>query len=187
MADNIAITVYRPLIFWILAGKYKPGEPIPQDSRGNDSRISRWLEKYGAGITRFNQFAVDRNLHPAQLAVAWLRHSPAVTTPIIGVSSARQLEASFPAFDVTLSDAEYAEVTGMFDTAVKEEAGGAFAPLRRDLDLVAKQKQRNAKAQRSKGAGKNVGQRLHAKNSVNHQFVTLQALTYINIFFAPLR
>jgi len=140
VADNIAITVYRPLIFGILAGKYKPGEPIPQDSRGTtDPRIPRWLEKYGDGITRFNQFAADRNLHPAQLAVAWLRHSPAVTTPIIGVSSARQLEASFPAFDVTLSDAEYAEVTGMFDTAVKEEAGGAFAPLRRDLDLVAKQ------------------------------------------------
>lgn len=138
LANKIAITVYRPLIFGILAGKYKPGEAIPEDSRGNtDPRIPRWLEKYGEGITKFNQFAADRKLHPAQLAVAWLRYSPAVTTPIIGVSSARQLEASFPGFEANLSDAEYAEVTALFDTAVKEEAGGAFVGLRRDLNLVA--------------------------------------------------
>lgn len=138
LANHIAITVYRPLIFGILAGKYRPGEAIPEDSRGNtDPRIPRWLEKYGEGITHFNQFAADHKLHPAQLAVAWLRYSPAVTTPIIGVSSARQLEASFPGFEANLSDAEYVEVTAMFDTAVKEEAGGAFVGLRRDLNLVA--------------------------------------------------
>ena len=79
---------------------------------------------------------MDRNLHPAQLAVAWLTHLPAVTNPIIGVSSERQLHASLAAFDVKLSDAEYAEVTAMFDTAVKEEAGGAFVGLRRDFSLV---------------------------------------------------
>lgn len=137
LAENIAITIYRPLAFGIFAGKYTPGAAIPEDSRGStDARIPRWLEKYGDGITRFLQFAADRNLHPAQLVVAWLCHSPAVTTPIIGVSSERQLQASLNAFDVQLSDADYAEVTAMFDTAVKEEAGGAFAGLRRDFTLV---------------------------------------------------
>jgi aryl-alcohol dehydrogenase-like predicted oxidoreductase len=137
-ATNLAITVYRPLIFGLLAGKYQPGAPIPEDSRGQrDERVARWLSKYGDGITRFNQFAAARNLHPAQLAVAWLRHSPAVTCPIIGVSSARQLEASLQAFAVELSDADYAEVTAMFDTAPKEEAGGAFTGLRREVKLIA--------------------------------------------------
>lgn len=137
LAEKIAITVYRPLAFGIFAGKYTPGSTIPEDSRGaTDARIPRWLEKYGDGIQRFLEFAADRKLHPAQLVVAWLRHSPAVTNPIIGVSSERQLHASLAAFDVNLSDAEYAEVTGMFDTAVKEEAGGAFAGLRRDFSLV---------------------------------------------------
>lgn len=137
LAENIAITVYRPLGWGIFAGKYKPGAPLPDDSRGtNDPRIPRWLEKYGDGVNRFLQFAADHNLHPAQLAVAWLCHSPAVTNPIIGVSSERQLHASLVAFDVKLSDADYAEVTAMFDTAVKEEAGGAFVGLRRDFSLV---------------------------------------------------
>ena len=137
LAEAIAITVYRPLAWGIFAGKYKPGAPLPDDSRGtNDPRIPRWLEKYGDGVNRFLQFAADHNLHPAQLAVAWLRHSPAVTNPIIGVSSERQLHASLAAFEVKLSDADYAEVTAMFDTAVKEEAGGAFVGLRRDFSLV---------------------------------------------------
>jgi len=137
LAEKIAITVYRPLAFGIFAGKYTPGAAIPEDSRGaTDVRIPRWLERYGDGLSRFLQFAADHQLHPAQLVVAWLRHSPAVTNPIIGVSSERQLHASLAAFDVNLSEAEYAEVTAMFDTGVKEEAAGAFAGLRRDFNLV---------------------------------------------------
>jgi aryl-alcohol dehydrogenase-like predicted oxidoreductase len=59
-----------------------------------------------------------------------------VAAPIVGVSSERQLQASIDAFDVVLSADEYAEITGMFDTAVKEESGGNFAPLRRSTTLV---------------------------------------------------
>ena len=136
VADEIAITVYRPLLMGMLAGKYSNG--IPEDSRGHtDQRVKTWLEKYGDGFKQFEQFAAERDLHPAQLAVAWLRHSPGVTSPIVGVSSLRQLQPSIDAFAVELPDAEYAEVTGMFDTAVKEESGGNFSHLRRALDLVA--------------------------------------------------
>ena len=138
VAEKVAITTYRSLALGLLTGKYQPGQPIPEDSRGtSDKRVPEWLEKYGNAISGFYQFAADRNLHPAQLAVAWVRHSPGVAAPIVGVSSERQLQASIDAFDVTLSADEYAELTGMFDTAVKEESGGNFAPLRRVLNLVA--------------------------------------------------
>ena len=138
VAEKVAITTYRSLALGLLTGKYQPGQPIPEDSRGtSDKRVPEWLGKYGGAISGFYQFAADRNLHPAQLAVAWVRHSPGVAAPIVGVSSERQLQASIDAFDVTLSADEYAELTGMFDTAVKEESGGNFAPLRRALNLVA--------------------------------------------------
>lgn len=138
IADKIAITVYRPLLMGVLAGKYQPGEPIPEDSRGyTDKRVADWLARYGDGITQFYQFAADRGLHPAQLAVAWIRASPGVASPIAGVSSLNQLQASIDAMNVDLSDEEYAEVTAMFDTVVKEESGGNFTPLRRATDLVA--------------------------------------------------
>jgi len=137
-AENIAITTYRSLLLGLLAGKYQPGEALPTDSRGqSDDRIAAWLEKFGDGIGQFNQFAADRDLHPAQLAVAWVRHSPGVAAPIVGVSSERQLLASIDAFDVSLSADDYATITAMFDTAVKEESGGNFVPLRRAFNLIA--------------------------------------------------
>lgn len=139
VADRIAITTYRSLALGLLAGKYTPGAPIPTDSRGqSDKRIAAWLDKYGESINQFNQFAADRGLHPAQLALTWVRHSPGVTVPLVGVSSQRQLQASLDAFDVTLSGEEYAELTGLFDTAVKEESGGNFPNLRRMTTLVQK-------------------------------------------------
>lgn len=137
VAEKIAITTYRPLLMGILAGKYQPGQVIPQDSRGStDKRIPAWVDKFSAGLDQYHQFASERNLHPAQLSVAWQRKSPAVTSPITGVSSERQLSASIAAFDVDLSDAEYEQVTAMFDTAVKEETGGSFPRLRRSYTLL---------------------------------------------------
>ena len=137
LVEDIAIMIYRPLLMGLLAGKYHPERQIPEDSCGQtDERIQQWLNTHADGFRAFAQFAADHELHPAQLAVAWLRYSPAVTTPIIGVSSERQLHASLDAFDVNLTDEQYAEVTAMFDTEVKEVTGGSFPALRRKLDLV---------------------------------------------------
>ena len=137
VAENVAITVYRSLLIGILAGKYRIGEPVPDDSRGKtDQRIAVWLDKYAGSIEQFNTFAADHGLHPAQLALAWVRYSPATTCPIVGASSASQLEASLGAFDFDLTGEQYAEVTGFFPTEVKEEAGGRFPGLRRELDLL---------------------------------------------------
>ncbi len=137
ITEKIAITTYRSLAMGLLTGKYQPGEEIPTDSRGNtDDRVANWLGKYGDSINQFYAFAAERNLHPAQLAVAWVRHSPGVSAPLVGVSSERQLQASIDAFDVELSAEEYATLTNMFDTAVKEETGGNFPNLRRMTTLV---------------------------------------------------
>lgn len=140
ITEKIAITTYRPLLMGFLAGKYQPGGPISQDSRGaTDQRIPAWLEKFEESLRQFHQFATERDLHPAQLSVAWLRKSPAITSPIVGISSAGQLAASIAAFDVGLTEAEYEEITEMFDTAVKEESGGNYPALRRSFRLVDRQ------------------------------------------------
>ena len=137
MAEGIAITTYRPLVMGLLAGKYRPDEPIPDDSRGKtDDRIQDWLGRYGEGIRGLIDLAEQRGLTPAQVATAWVRKSPAVTCPVVGVSSQKQLEDSIKAFEADLSDEEYARLTGMFDTEVKEESGGRYKPLRRELHLL---------------------------------------------------
>ena len=137
ITEKIAITTYRPLLLGILAGKYKPDAPIPEDSRGaTDKRIPAWVDKFSDGLEQYHQFATDHDLHPAQLSVAWLRKSQGVASPIVGVSSERQLGASIDAFNFDLTDEQYEQVTTMFDTAVKEETGGNFPNLRRMTTLV---------------------------------------------------
>jgi aryl-alcohol dehydrogenase-like predicted oxidoreductase len=144
IADKVAVTVYRPLVSGILAGKYRAGQNPPSDSRApSNSRILTWLAQYGDGMERFNQFAAERGVHPAQLATAWVRYSPAVTSPIVGVSSLSQLQTSIGAFDLDLSDEEYETITRLFDAEVKEEGLQRFPGkrfnfprLRRNLSLI---------------------------------------------------
>ena len=137
VAEKIAITTYRPLVRGLLAGKYKPGESPPKGSRADTKEMTPWLEKYGESIERFLNFAKGKDVSPAQVAISWLRKSPAVTCPIVGVSSLEQFKTSIKAFDLDLSDEEYNQATKMFDTEVKEEAGGDYKDLRRHLFLLA--------------------------------------------------
>ncbi|GAB4538126.1 MAG: aldo/keto reductase [Anaerolineae bacterium] len=144
VAERVAITAYRPLVSGILAGKYQAGQFPPADSRApSNARILTWLAQYGDSMERFNQYAARRGVHPAQLAIAWVRHSPAVTSPIVGASSLDQLQTSIKAFELELSDEEYDTVTLLFDTEIKEEGLQRFPGkrynfprLRRTLNLV---------------------------------------------------
>jgi len=144
VAEKLAITAYRPLAQGLLTGKYRWGQPLPENTRGQSSaQIITWLSQYGEGVERFVRFAEHRGISPVDVAIAWVRHSPAVTAPIVGVSSAAQFEASLSAFEVDLSDEEYQEVSYCFDTEVKEEGLQRFPGLkynfprlRRNLELL---------------------------------------------------
>ncbi len=109
VAENIAITAYRPLSQGLLTGKYRWGQPLPEDSRGQTSaQIITWLSQHGASVDRFIHFAEQRELSPVQLAISWVRYSPAVTSPIVGVSRIEQLDDALGALDVELSADEIA-------------------------------------------------------------------------------
>ena len=135
--EHVAIMVYRPLLIGLLAGKYQPGATLTSDSRGQtDKRIATWLERYATALAGFTQFAADHGVHPSHVAIAWLRHTAAVTAVIGGVSRIDQLQDQINAFSFELSDADYQQLVDMFDTTVKEEAGGAFPGLRRETRLL---------------------------------------------------
>ncbi len=144
VAEQVAITAYRPLAQGLLTGKYRWGQPLPENTRGQtSSQIITWLSQYGEGVERFLRFAERRGVPPVDLAIAWVRYSPAVTAPIVGVSSAAQLADSLAGFEFELSDEEYQEVSYFFDTEVKEEGLQRFPGLkynyprlRRNLNLL---------------------------------------------------
>ena len=138
-AETIALTTYRPLVLGLMTGKYRPGQPLPDNVRADDDpRIEQWLNRFGDAFSQFFALAEAKHLHPAQLAIAWLRHIPAITCPIVGVSSVSQLGTNIAAFDVELTAEEVNTITGMFeDAAVQEIGGGRFPELRRVIDLTA--------------------------------------------------
>jgi aryl-alcohol dehydrogenase-like predicted oxidoreductase len=136
-AGRVAITVYRPILQGLLAGKYDPDQPLPADSRAeSDERIGRWLQKYAAGVRFFLNFAREKNVPPGAVAMAWLMGCPAVTCPIVGPSRFAHVEEAVKSFDFEITSAEREAISNAFDAGVKEETGGKFPELRRTLDLV---------------------------------------------------
>lgn len=131
LAEGISITAYRSLIQGLLTGKYRWGQPLPENTRGQTSpQIITWLSKYGESVDRFIAFAEERGISPTTLAVAWVRHAEPITAPIIGVSSLPQMEEALESFDYNLSDEDYKAVTYLFDTEVREEGFDRFPGLK---------------------------------------------------------
>jgi aryl-alcohol dehydrogenase-like predicted oxidoreductase len=136
--QNLAIMAYRPMCLGLLAGKYTPGEPLPEDSRATtDKRIAWLLDDFGEAISGLLDMARQREVPPATMALAWLRANPGITTPIVGVSSLRQLQSNLAAFEFDLTDEEYQKLDKMFALRdIPSEITPFFQPFRRDLYLV---------------------------------------------------
>lgn len=61
-------------------------------------------------IEQYEAFAARIGVAPAQLALAWLLHQPAVTAPVVGPRTADQLTGALDALDVDLTTEQLAEL-----------------------------------------------------------------------------
>jgi aryl-alcohol dehydrogenase-like predicted oxidoreductase len=92
-ANQIAVTPYQPLQGGLLTGKYRRGQPCPEDSRAVEN--PRWLKVDEGLYDRLEQFereAQEAGLTPSQYAVRWLLDQPGVTAVVVGVKRIGQLE-----------------------------------------------------------------------------------------------
>ena len=114
-AESLGVIPYSPLGGGVLTGKYGVGRK-PQSGRvvETDMYKRRYAEaSYYETADRFCEYARERGVHPATLAVAWVMHHPAVTSPIIGARNLEQLASSLAAVDVEMSAAERAEISAL--------------------------------------------------------------------------
>ena len=72
-------------------------------------------ERYLEVAERFCEYARGEGLHPATLAVAWVKAHPAVTAPILGARNVEQLEPSLAAADLDLSPDQWNEIAALGD------------------------------------------------------------------------
>lgn len=110
--EGIGQIVYSPLAQGILTGKYKPGEPVPQDSRAADPKQNNFLKLEDgklvdqAQLEKIQQLipiAQDLGLSLPQLALAWCLRQKNVSSVIIGASRPAQVDDNAGAAGVSLS------------------------------------------------------------------------------------
>lgn len=104
---------FFPLASGLLTGKYKKGEPPP-----NDSRLAAWgergqralNEKNMAKVEKLEGFAKERGHSLLELAFAWLLSRPAVSSVIAGATKPEQVQANAAAGVWRLTAEEAAQV-----------------------------------------------------------------------------
>jgi L-glyceraldehyde 3-phosphate reductase len=95
---GIAVTPYRVLESGLLTGKYRRGQPLPEDSRADDE--CGWLsepdEAIYDSIEAFNAEADASGLTAGQYALKWALDQPGLTACVVGVKRIDQIAALMP-------------------------------------------------------------------------------------------
>jgi aryl-alcohol dehydrogenase-like predicted oxidoreductase len=108
---GIGMTVWSPLAYGFLAGKY-----TAEDMKRDDNRFANfdWLkfnrEQAFALLPILEEIATAKNCSMAQLAVAWLLTRPGVNSVLLGATKLSQLEDNLGAADVSLSAEDLARL-----------------------------------------------------------------------------
>lgn len=117
---GIGNVVFSPLAHGVLTGKYRPGEPPPEGSRGADeskSSIMRNLylgDEQLARAQAFRVLAEGIGVTPAQLAIAWCLRNPAVTSVILGANRVEHLQSNLQAVDISVPEDVWERVEELF-------------------------------------------------------------------------
>ena len=107
-ANGIGQIVWSPLGQGVLTGKYKAGQPIPQDSRAASDSMNTFIDRLLtpeilSTVEKLKPIAAEENLSMAQLALAWVLRDERVSSAIIGATKPEQIEDNAAASGVELS------------------------------------------------------------------------------------
>ena len=105
--EGIGVLPWSPLARGLLSGGYRRGQwtGTPRAETDEYSRKLYTDDDFDV-VDRVVELGARRGVPPAQIALAWLLHQPAVTAPIVGASKMRHLDDAVAALDVTLSEDE---------------------------------------------------------------------------------
>jgi aryl-alcohol dehydrogenase-like predicted oxidoreductase len=111
--QGLGVLVWSPLAGGLMSGKYRRDQSGPEGSR----HLTEWDEppvrdedKLYDTVDVLVEVAEKRGASPAQIALAWLLHRPAVTSVIIGARTEEQLADNLGAADLELSEDELARL-----------------------------------------------------------------------------
>ncbi len=98
-AYGLGIIPWSPLAGGLLGGALQKAS---QGRRASEHMQQR-IEQHRAQLEAYEGFCQELSEQPADVALAWLLHNPAVTAPIIGPRTLDQLNGSLRAVEIDLS------------------------------------------------------------------------------------
>jgi aryl-alcohol dehydrogenase-like predicted oxidoreductase len=109
---DIGVLVYGPLAHGLLTGAVHTSTVFAADDwrGGSPDFTGETLHRNLAVVDDLKQFATDRDLSLAALALAWTLANPAVDAAIIGTRNPAHLTDAVGAVDVRLSHEDLAEI-----------------------------------------------------------------------------
>lgn len=99
-AYGIGIIPWSPLAGGLLGGVLKG----TKEGRRASEHVQKRIEQMRDKLQAWEQLCDDLGESPANVALAWLLHQPAVTAPIIGPRTIEQLDESMRCLEIRLSE-----------------------------------------------------------------------------------
>jgi voltage-dependent potassium channel beta subunit len=104
---GIGQIVWSPIAQGVLAGKYPPGQPLPEGSRATDPQSSHFMElllrdEILAAVQELRPIADGLGITMAQMAIAWVLREPGVASAIVGASRPEQVDENVAASGIEL-------------------------------------------------------------------------------------
>lgn len=104
---GLGFLAWAPLARGVLTGKYRKG--IPSDSRGAAPHFAKHIEPYldtrSTKIVEAVSVAAEGlGFSPIEVALAWVRDAPGVTTALIGARTGAQLRGVLKSEEISLPD-----------------------------------------------------------------------------------
>ncbi len=121
------VIAYSPLAQGLLSGKYhRDSRPANRVRAASPLFLPENLDRAGDLIATLREVADAHSATPAQIALAWVIHQPAVVA-IPGASSVEQLESNVAAASIDLTEDEY-RVLHVAATRFRPMTGPAVLP-----------------------------------------------------------
>jgi aryl-alcohol dehydrogenase-like predicted oxidoreductase len=124
VSEGVGATPWSPLARGRLARPWSEEPPTARAKSDNFAKtlFGKTVDMDKPIIDRVNEIARQRELPPSQIALAWLLHKPAVTSPIVGATKPHHLEDAVAALSVKLSDAEISRLQELYQPHPATEA-----------------------------------------------------------------
>ncbi|HRD27092.1 MAG TPA: aldo/keto reductase family protein [Caulobacter sp.] len=121
-ANGISQIVWSPLAQGVLTGKYRPGQPLPEDSRAASDSMSSAIQRWMAPdilerVERLRPIVAEAGCTMAQFALAWVLREPNVASAIVGASRPGQLDDNAAAVDLVIDPALFARAEAVLEPA----------------------------------------------------------------------